>query len=252
MMPTQWKIRKKENIMRFKVKDKVKIVDTGEVYSTYNSWVGKHVPNKYKSFWARGIAPTDTSGIYTIRACGNHEDYPSSMLYYIQNDNTKQCFIIDEEGIETISEFKIGDKVKIKKDVTLEEISNNDFNGCQISTMEFLLDASFDSFEKIYKVKEVVTVNCVELNDGFLANTIILDKVEEILDDKEKEYLKKVIEPFRNRIKWITKQCISRGEYIRIELEDDYTSLPMFEKGTMYKNMEVNKEYTLEELGLDE
>lgn len=83
-----------------------------------------------------------------------------------------------------ISEFKIGDKVKIKKDVTLEEISNNNFNGCQISTMEFLLNASFDSFEKIYKVKEVVTANCVELNDGFLANTIILDKVEEILDDK--------------------------------------------------------------------
>ena len=152
--------------------------------------------------------------------------------------------------------FKVGDKVKIKKDVTLEEISNNNFNGCQISTMEFLLNASFDSFEKIYKVKEVVTANCVELNDGFLANTIILDKVEEILDDKEKEYLRRVIKPFRNRIKYI-KLGNSFEEYgaifIIAQLENDDTmTLPNFKKGTMYKNMEVNRKYTLKELGLDE
>lgn len=150
--------------------------------------------------------------------------------------------------------FKRGDKVKIKKNTTLEEIAKNHFNGCQIGTMKFLLNASFDSFEKTFIVKEVVTANCVELNDGFLANTIILDKVEEILDDKEKEYLKKVIEPFRNRIKYINLE-ISFDEYgavyIVVHLENnDSMILPNFKKGTMYKNMEVNREYTLKELGL--
>lgn len=30
----------------------------------------------------------------------------------------------------------------------------------------------------------------------------------------------------------------------------EYINLPYFEKGTMYVNMKVNKNYTLEELGL--
>lgn len=152
--------------------------------------------------------------------------------------------------------FKRGDKVKIRKNVTLEEIADNHFNDCQISTMGFLFDASFDNFEKIYNVKEVVTANCVELNDGFLANTIILDKDEEILDDKEKEYLRGVIKPFRDRIKYITLENSyddSDDVYIRACLEnDDSMDLPNFKEGTMYKNMKVTKEYTLKELGLDE
>lgn len=148
--------------------------------------------------------------------------------------------------------FKRGDKVKIKKNTTLEEISKNHFNGCQIGTMKFLLNASFDSFEKTFIVKEASIADCVILDNGLLVNTIILDKVVEILDDKEKEYLRGVIKPFRNKVICIKKLYCNTHEYIRIELEDDFASLPMFEKGTMYKNMKVNKEYTLKELGLDE
>lgn len=148
--------------------------------------------------------------------------------------------------------FKIRDKVKIRKNVTLEEISRNPFYSCQSDTMKFLLNASFNNFEETFIVKKIWTDNCVELNDGFLANTIILDKVEEILDDKEKEYLRGVIKPFRNKVICIKKLYCNTHEYIRIELEDDFVSLHMFEKGTMYKNMKVNKEYTLKELGLDE
>lgn len=33
-------------------------------------------------------------------------------------------------------------------------------------------------------------------------------------------------------------------------LNEDFASLPLFEKETMYKGMEVDKKYTLEELGL--
>lgn len=149
--------------------------------------------------------------------------------------------------------FKVGDKVKIKKDVTLEEISNNNFNDCQISTMEFLLNASFDSFEKIYKVKEkTMFANCVELNNRYLVNTIILDKVEEILDDEEKEYLKAVIKPFRNRISDIVKRNYNSEEsYIVIRINNSETIFfPKFKKGTMYEGMEIDKEYTLKELGL--
>lgn len=74
-----------------------------------------------------------------------------------------------------------------------------------------------------------------------------------ILTEKEKEYLENVIRPFRNRFRYVEKQNNGDDEFrefIRICLEDDYICFPEFRKGTMYKGMELYKEYTLEELGL--
>lgn len=83
-----------------------------------------------------------------------------------------------------------------------------------------------------------------------------------ILDDVEKEYLSNIIKPFRNKVIGITKYDYStNGEYIHIKLKRtispvDYfiplesIDLPIFKRGIMYKGMEINKEYTLEELGL--
>ena len=70
-----------------------------------------------------------------------------------------------------------------------------------------------------------------------------------ILDDVEKEYLSNVIKPFRDRVSSISKDAPL--EYITISLDgDDFAFLPNFEEGKMYKGMETNRRYTLEELGL--
>ena len=79
-----------------------------------------------------------------------------------------------------------------------------------------------------------------------------------ILTESEKEYLSAVIKPFRDRIIHIFKFELSGYEGIGIDLkfpkveknEDDAMTLPSFEIGTMYKGMELYKDYTLEELGL--
>lgn len=87
-----------------------------------------------------------------------------------------------------------------------------------------------------------------------------------ILDDVEKKYLSAVIKPFRNRILYIAKSETVKTydnpnpkiyECIYIMYKDStkkrnpyYMGFPHFEKGTMYKGMEVKKEYTLKELGL--
>ena len=75
-----------------------------------------------------------------------------------------------------------------------------------------------------------------------------------ILDDVEKAYLSAVIKPFRKDIEYIVKfkRYSDKKEYIYMTMkkDDDYCALPVFEKGTMYKGMELNKRYTLEELGL--
>ena len=79
-----------------------------------------------------------------------------------------------------------------------------------------------------------------------------------ILDDIERKYLSNVIKPFRDRVKCIVKRDYEmsyENEYIFIVFNDDgYMQIkmcfPSFKKGTMYKGMELNKNYTLEDLGL--
>lgn len=81
----------------------------------------------------------------------------------------------------------------------------------------------------------------------------VYERKEEILDETEKSYLKGVIEPFRNEIVFIKKKMSfldGEPEYIAIKFKNDSMTFPNFEKNTMYKSMKLEKEYTLEELGL--
>ena len=74
-----------------------------------------------------------------------------------------------------------------------------------------------------------------------------------ILTEKEKAYLSAFIKPFRKRIKYFRKinhSSVNNDQFLYIVLADDCCGLPNFKKGTMYKGMEVDKDYTLEELGL--
>lgn len=76
---------------------------------------------------------------------------------------------------------------------------------------------------------------------------------EPILDDVEREYLSAVIKPFRNKVKQIVKiKITSEEQYIKIVLGDlDRIIFPNFNTNTgMYKGMEANRLYTLEELAL--
>lgn len=84
------------------------------------------------------------------------------------------------------------------------------------------------------------------------------------LTDQEREYLQAVVKPFRDRLRYIRKIDIADGkQFISIKVkkydykddDDDYfqyedIKFPCFEDGTMYANMEADRNYTLEELGL--
>ena len=76
---------------------------------------------------------------------------------------------------------------------------------------------------------------------------------EPVLDDVEREYLSATIKPFRKRIAYIVKaQDFDDGKQcIRIILQNgDGMHFPYLDDDAMYKGMEINKEYSLEELGL--
>ena len=132
---------------------------------------------------------------------------------------------------------------------------------------------TFEQYEEWRVKKCVVCENCIFKNvkchrlydnvwvkhkdlysDKFLDQEIEID--EPILTDEERRYLSAVIKPFRSRVKTITKaylECFNEFEYLwgeMIDYDDNMFILPFFEKGTMYKGMEANKRYTLEELEL--
>ena len=89
-------------------------------------------------------------------------------------------------------------------------------------------------------------------SDKFLNQEINIT-VPDILDDVEKRYLSAVIRPFRKRVDYIMKISDPLGyekEYIFIKLDEDSFSLPYFTAGTMYQGMDLERAYTLEELGL--
>lgn len=73
-----------------------------------------------------------------------------------------------------------------------------------------------------------------------------------ILDDAERRYLKAVIRPFRDKVDWIVKREYPNidTEYICISIGIEGMIFPGFEKGTMYQGVELDRQYTLEELGL--
>lgn len=81
---------------------------------------------------------------------------------------------------------------------------------------------------------------------------------EPILDDAEKRYLSAVIKPFRDRAVFVKKvyhagsyeQIIMRVKSIATDTDFADIPFPFFNEGQMYKGMKLNKEYTLEELGL--
>ena len=53
-------------------------------------------------------------------------------------------------------------------------------------------------------------------------------------------------------MKYVIRKSGYTKEFIEIRLESEYTCLPYFKKNTMYKGMELEKRYSLKELGLFE
>ena len=76
---------------------------------------------------------------------------------------------------------------------------------------------------------------------------------EPVLDEVEKDYLKSVIRPFRNRVNGFRKWFNGRDYQIIISLDngDNLCQLPRFPLSSeMYIGMDSDKLYTLQELGL--
>ena len=87
-------------------------------------------------------------------------------------------------------------------------------------------------------------------SDKFLNQEIEIEI--ELLTPKEKEYLEGVIRPFKDKVRYIAKSEMDNNlEYLCIDIKDDYhLCFPNFLRNKYYKNLEIEKKYTIEDLGL--
>lgn len=163
-----------------------------------------------------------------------HDGFKEGFATLIRNDSV----IFDNSGtIVSINNFSDD----------LEYIYNKRYNILRV-----------ERFEEVTKGKgyQLITSDAMILNaTSELYKSVVVYKRPEkkipLLDEKEKEYLSKVIEPFRDEVKHIVKESCIGEEFIAIEFKNDgYLEFPNFKTNSMYKGMKLYKQYKLEELGL--
>lgn len=200
--------------MEFRVGDKVKIISkkNGDQYTTYGFKIG---------------------GKYDVEAIGSNR----LTIFNKKNELTGYIYKYNVELVEkqfTKSDLKDGDKCTLKNGrvVFVDKTSDYCFENIDEQLKYFNDDVSIVKVERPVKYET------------------LFERKEEILDETEKKYLASIIKPFRNKVESIRKKA-SNKEFISIELKDEASiDFPYFKKGTMYKGMKEDKEYTLKELGL--
>lgn len=115
-----------------------------------------------------------------------------------------------------------------------------------------------DSDYNPYYIDENGVHNCLDYIDENVLLMLLtgeqkIRKRKNILNEKESEYLSSVIKPKQiyERVVYVCKRKDIAGYYISIKLTcSEEISLPYFDDKEMYKNMEIDKMYSIEKLGL--
>lgn len=89
---------------KYNVGDIVKVVNAGRTYSTYQDFVRENLPEQECNY-SDGAVP-EGGGLYNVLLHAPHMRMGELMLYIIQDDDTQQIYVIDEEGLELSSPAK--------------------------------------------------------------------------------------------------------------------------------------------------
>ena len=199
--------------MKFRIGDKVKVVKC--------NISGEHCKNINK--------------ISTITQVEKNVAYPYMLKGVAEVFSEDELELVRKERF-TKADLKDGDKCTLKNGqvIFVDKTSHYGFNNLNEQLEYFNDDVSIVKVQRPLKYETM------------------FERKEEILDEAEKKYLSDVIRPFKDKVKYICKLVSAYGnkEFINIQLRDDNFTLPYFKKGTMYKEMQTGKRYTLEELGI--
>lgn len=218
--------------MKFQVGDLIKgLPGNGYNITNYNMYKAK-------------VLGTFENGEMNIKILSHKDKTKINEKYWVENS---------EEHFELINSFtkkdlKDGDIVTYRNGE--KRIVNKTENKIVYINDPENLSFCIDDFRndltnRIDNEYDIIKVEKVQYKTAF-------ERKEEVLDETEKRYLTGVIRPFRDKVEYMKKHLSTRAkEFIEISIKENISIvLPYFEKGTMYKGMKVNREYTLKELGL--
>ena len=82
---------------------------------------------------------------------------------------------------------------------------------------------------------------------------VLWERPTEILNEQERKYLSALLKPFKYASRYVAKVPAGHDfEYLSFKIGEEGFKLPLFQKGAMYKAMELRRRYSLKELGLEE
>ena len=185
----------------------------------------------------------------TIEVIEHFWEFLKGERYIVRN--SKEYFELIEEKKFTKSDLQDGDIVT-RRDKSKGIVNKREKKIMRLDGNMFIYLHNYtEDLKNICKAFDIIKV------ERPIKYETVYERAEEekkeILDETEREYLKAVIKPFKKRVKYIVKaESLMRDkkELLKIQLDNDNMLLPYFEEGTMYKGMEIDKEYTLEELGI--
>ena len=205
----------------FNVGDKVKCIDAGSIN------------RELKNGETYIVSPVDTNGFVKLKGLSS---------YYYDPSRFKKI----EYTYEDLKKAPIGTKITFEDGKVLIKTEENRFeNRINVTYIGEINNHFKDKIlGKIIKIEEPTY-------------TTVYEAKKEILDEAEKRYLRGVVRPYKD-VKSIQKYIFFDKKLAKIQifvLDIRGTGcwsidLPPFKKDTMYKNMEDNKAYTTEELGL--
>lgn len=178
------------------------------------------------------------------------------------NINSKEDFLNKKIVISYQNKLELKQIVKVLEDNFKDIVWRNGNKPTQLPLIVRHCDGYLLIIDKkIYLSDACETDKFLLLSFSQFNNLIVELNRKPILDEMEKKYLWNIVKPFKNRVIDIVKSHqfdYPEYEYIYIrvgsitENKVELMTLPCFKKDSMYKEMELKRSYTLEELGLIE
>ena len=208
--------------MKYKIGDRVRIRKDLEDMNIYNGF------------------------FYSSENMGKYLGKNAIITYIDENTYRDEYYKLDIDN----GEWGWPDEMLEKAPFTKKDLKDNHIielrNGKRLTVFETNIDLYSNNLIRP-KINELSIMKVYEFD-----KLIWERKEEEILDEKEKEYLSMVLKPFMKDIDYICK-CdeSSSTKFIEVTFNDgDCMCFPNLKNNSMYKGMEDRKRYTLEELGL--
>lgn len=125
------------------------VVDEWLAYSSYDDWIDNHFPVYREHFITEhDIDDIVVDRLYKIIGHAPHDDYPKIELYLIQDMDTEQVFIVEEDGIRKTTTATIKNHTTTLRCDKLDTTISCDIRGGERNMNDKIVDLYYERKKK--------------------------------------------------------------------------------------------------------